>query len=97
MSEIGRSHQQKPPNGSRKVKKLLVRLDQFDDNLKGMEVRSRQLRDLYTDMSEVHGGRLASLAKRHTRNLIPPQHTTKKNAKLHVEVTSQTPCVGTKR
>ena len=75
-------------SGSKRVQTLLDKLDRFDDELRGMEAQSRVLRDLYTDMSEFHGARVASLAKRHTRHLIPPQHTARKNIKLQVEVRS---------
>ena len=65
--------------------RLRSRIDAFDSGLKDLEARSRNLRDFYSDMSEESGARLARLAKRHTRHLIPPQHTPSKNGKLLLE------------
>merc|ERR1712038_108343 len=64
---------------------LRSKIDHFDISLEAMENQSRELRDFYSDISEGCGVRMASLAKRHTRHLIPPQHTPSRNGKLLLE------------
>lgn len=73
-------------NSKKSIHDLLIRFRKFEHDLKDMAQQSRNLKDFYTDMSEEHSKRLSSLAKRHTRHLIPPQHNIKKNSKLLAEI-----------
>ena len=69
-------------DGSNSIRQLRHRVEVFDQNLKDLELRSRSLKDFLSGVSEGSGERLARLSKRHTRHLIPPQHTPSKNGKL---------------
>ena len=67
---------------------LRKRYNKFEHDLRHMEQQSRNLKDFYIELGEEHHRKLSGLAKRHTRHLIPPQHNTKVNSKLFVEVHS---------